>query len=1327
MGVKGLWKLIESSGTPVPLETLEHKILGVDVSIWLHQAVRGFRGPGGAAVANAHLLTLFHRICKLLFYRIRPVFIFDGGVPHLKKQTLAARRLKRDVAASKAKQVRDRLLSNLLKSQAVRNALGKTGRGPSDVHVPKPQKKEKDMFELPPLPPPKEEEEGMTTVKSEENEYEHEVLNSYDLPNLHHFDYESKEFKALPIETQQVILSELQGTRKENSWAAINDMPQDGKGFAEFQIGRLMKRRKFQVTLDNTQEEIRKKRAVEMEAEMFGELEKHVSLTHRIISEDSAHSILVKKVKDSDLKEEEKIIKKEEKGKSLMKNKNGNFEKDFLTELAKQGIVKKGQHSDSDSEDEESYFVDGDTELGFCSQAKTNIEDDGLLQIVGSLMENNGLTQDEILALVKQESMVPGASKNEVDDGDKPSTSRNASGFVFNPDADSSEDDSDLIDIGEKNDTLGPSEKKTNGITKEEQGSNVDKILENKNDSLWMKIVQQKLDDMVHTQTDKNSPKKAVVDTRRSEANESKNPSREGDGELKTVAISLDFDVKPLKMEDDIFADIFTDINAMPASKPTVDSMKAKSHVADVIDTNTRSHIPHEINSNSIKNKEKEKQQLDLIPDNTEEVIGGKVKNTGKAVAASTVNTKDMDITTELQSKIQDLVKLEIEKVMSSQGSKSAFKDNAKYDSFAEEEMSVDDVEIMSSSDGSDMEEVESNVQKARNEPLLPKGNTTLKITENADSESDDDDDLIEVTDDKDLSESVVKNKSEDESASMLKVTSPERKDNSLSDLQETEKSADFVESAQQVANSSSRAEDNSKDCPENHSMDSVSPSDTKSEEGQTKIKMNLKADTDLEEDSVISGRSESDAGDKENTEEIEGPLEYSKDELKHLEEELASEQQTLVAQAQKIERIASNLNDQMYGEAQELLQLFGIPYLVAPMEAEAQCAFLNVQKLTSGTITDDSDIFLFGGCSVYKHFFNQTKHVELFKTDNIKANIGLDRDKMISLALLTGSDYTVGVESVGAVLAMEVLAEFPGEGFECLNNLKKWWNVAHRNVSAAYQSKAKQRLSQIMIPESFPNKAVFDAYHHPEVDESLEKFSWAVPNVDALRIFTMDKFGWNRAKADEILIPVMKKLGVRTSQTRIDSFYTNIKLVKENKFASKRMQDAIARAKGEEPLSSTSATENKKRNSSTQRGRPKTKRRKLEEAEEPVEEEEEVEDITAKNSPHKGDEPAPKKQSRTLLIDPSESSSSPAKPKRGRPKKKSEENSDEASGPSMAPPTTSISEVKPKKKVTKEDMYKALLEKETITQREADKKLMEEKKHIAAQLLKDKIKKKKI
>lgn len=54
-------------------------------------------------------------------------------------------------------------------------------------------------------------------------------------------------------------------------------------------------------------------------------------------------------------------------------------------------------------------------------------------------------------------------------------------------------------------------------------------------------------------------------------------------------------------------------------------------------------------------------------------------------------------------------------------------------------------------------------------------------------------------------------------------------------------------------------------------------------------------------------------------------------------------------------------------------------------MEAEAQCAFLNEINLTDGTITDDSDIWLFGGKTVYKNFFNQSKYVMEFKAEDIQ------------------------------------------------------------------------------------------------------------------------------------------------------------------------------------------------------------------------------------------------------------------------------------------------------------------------------------------------------
>lgn len=73
----------------------------------------------------------------------------------------------------------------------------------------------------------------------------------------------------------------------------------------------------------------------------------------------------------------------------------------------------------------------------------------------------------------------------------------------------------------------------------------------------------------------------------------------------------------------------------------------------------------------------------------------------------------------------------------------------------------------------------------------------------------------------------------------------------------------------------------------------------------------------------------------------------------------------------------------------QELLDLFGVPYIVSPMEAEAQCAQLDISNLTQGSITDDSDVWLFGGKRVYKNFFQQDKHVEFFSELSIHSQLG--------------------------------------------------------------------------------------------------------------------------------------------------------------------------------------------------------------------------------------------------------------------------------------------------------------------------------------------------
>ena len=91
MGVSSLWSLLAPCGRRCSVNTLERKRLAVDVSIWLMQFIKAMRDDSGEMVRNAPLLGLFRRLTKLLYLHIRPVLVFDGATPALKRRTVARR------------------------------------------------------------------------------------------------------------------------------------------------------------------------------------------------------------------------------------------------------------------------------------------------------------------------------------------------------------------------------------------------------------------------------------------------------------------------------------------------------------------------------------------------------------------------------------------------------------------------------------------------------------------------------------------------------------------------------------------------------------------------------------------------------------------------------------------------------------------------------------------------------------------------------------------------------------------------------------------------------------------------------------------------------------------------------------------------------------------------------------------------------------------------------------------------------------------------------------------------------------------------------------
>lgn len=305
---------------------------------------------------------------------------------------------------------------------------------------------------------------------------------------------------------------------------------------------------------------------------------------------------------------------------------------------------------------------------------------------------------------------------------------------------------------------------------------------------------------------------------------------------------------------------------------------------------------------------------------------------------------------------------------------------------------------------------------------------------------------------------------------------------------------------------------------------------------------------------------------------------EISEERLKELRDELNMEAEDIKRQRHSEQGAAESVSDEMYAETRDLLKLFGIPYLEAPTEAEAQCAYLNMKNVVDGIITEDSDAFLFGAKTIYRRLFSEGRFAEAYESEDIKNSLGLDREMLIRLAYLLGSDYTSGVRGVGVVNSMEILEAFPGE--QGLEEFREWMKKvsifdeepdqetlkgkSQKAVRRRFCWKHRNMKRNWEVREGFPNIQVAEAYRRPDVNTSTEKFKWGNVNFSGLAQFCWDKFGWEYERFRDATAPLQKKLSEESGpqQRRIDEFF------KPHRFAkirSERLQHAVKGIAGEE------------------------------------------------------------------------------------------------------------------------------------------------------------------
>ncbi|KAJ4947262.1 hypothetical protein JOQ06_009299 [Pogonophryne albipinna] len=923
MGVHGLWKLLESTGKPVNPETLEGKILAVDISIWLNQAVKGVRDREGNSVQNAHLLTLFHRVCKLLFFRIRPVFVFDGDAPLLKKQTLALRRQRKEELTRESKQTNDKLLKTFLKRQAIKAALGDASKDPLPSLSTVRRDEVDDMYVLPALPAA-EEKDKSSSEEEEEKELEEtdETDEGYHMyqgelyENPNSVDINSEEFASMPLEMKHEILKEMKEFSKRRR-TMYQKPPERSLDFSQYQLAGLLQRNHLNQRLRGVESEMCQLSAGSA-PQLFqqdGDQQSHSVESRRLVSEDNSHYILIKGSKKIEPAPESRPAAAAWAGSVLTGSKRRAV--DRPEPLWRPAAEEGPEGSDEDK-------VDQDRKEGGVSPRTLLAIQQALAEEEGGFARHGTFINS---TATKLQFNVPPPAPHVV--------------------ISSSEEEPDTLPKG-KSDLKGNPTGQSVHVK-----------------DVW-------LDSSSEDETE------AVNGERNKAVHFAPLQQRHKSG------LSSEGETQKGKLAED---------------------MKIGSRGQEELEGRESEH--------------------GLMSKPEGAAASSQITLSNNPSAALRVKA----LSAEREAGHPVLLKQESNKVIE-----------------ALEERNGDDVKLQRS------------------------------------EESDSEESFIEVSDEE---------FEEEETDDSLVITG------------------------------------------DKGPPDEVNKAGTKQEE-ESKKAVNEWEHFDVEE-------------------------------LQALESSLQVEQSSLRELKQQQERMANTVTGQMQLESQELLRLFGVPYLVAPMEAEAQCAALDRADHTNGTITDDSDVWLFGGRHVYRNFFNQDKYVEHFQYSDLQNQLGLDRTKLINLAYLLGSDYTEGLPGVGYVTGMELLNEFTGPGLEPLTQLREWWSAAQQNKrlsSDPRDTKVKKKLRTLKLHPGFPNPAVAQAYLQPAVDQADSFFSWGFPNQSFT--FCLNRFGWSSRRTEDTLQPVIKQLDTQQTQLRIDSFF-RLEQQEKQAIRSQRLRRAVTCMKRKE------------------------------------------------------------------------------------------------------------------------------------------------------------------
>jgi len=133
----------------------------------------------------------------------------------------------------------------------------------------------------------------------------------------------------------------------------------------------------------------------------------------------------------------------------------------------------------------------------------------------------------------------------------------------------------------------------------------------------------------------------------------------------------------------------------------------------------------------------------------------------------------------------------------------------------------------------------------------------------------------------------------------------------------------------------------------------------------------------------------------------------------------------------------SSRLTKDMVDDSKKLLELMGVPWVQAPSEGEAQAAYMAMKGDVYASASQDFDSLLFGAPRLVrnltitgkrkiprKNIYREIKP-ELIVLDEILKNLGINREQLVDIGILIGTDFNEGVKNIGPKKALKYIKDY--------------------------------------------------------------------------------------------------------------------------------------------------------------------------------------------------------------------------------------------------------------------------------------------------------------